>query len=593
MPSKPCKQMSRFHSLMVRSLALVGFLACAAPVHNQIGSPDLDTEVLWQAYWQGDNQKYEEILEGERWESSGSVEAERLWQNFQIKLGRRAELYAEAAQRSAKFPNDPNAQYLFARLQQDPIRLAHQFERLVEKWPIHAWIRLGAAGSQQNLGNFIEAGEHLKQAPSWQDAKEFHHLLSARQAFAQNQTLPWEPIIQDAFEHRNPSALLELQFQARQLDHASMLRLAEAELALRMSTSKDEGARLNVFLERALAEASSEEANDLQVLLSKMDDWATDLELASGWSSASRYHLPFGLGYMLRPEQQPTELSDLLLRNDKALLIGSALFQKPRLLVLSDVRRIEIRWPGSTQPVELLLAQKGQSSDGTFFAGAALFHGFYARRDISDQVARRARPQLERIKPADLRLDQPIQPIEDPGFSPPGRLPEDLDLPLRLRSQTLNGQWDKIEEINWQGLLLHEAGHLPDILPWTEGSGSLWRGLKRGIFSWIQDGMFLGEWEYRAQLRALSSGKGMRWTLADIVETARSPEAPYFKPYRRLLSDLVFLARRQGMPELASWHLIDDESLRALAITLCKQEGIEPMPKEGVQALWQQVDSLQ
>jgi hypothetical protein len=73
MPSKPCKQMSRFHSLMVRSLALVGFLACAAPVHNQIGSPDLDTEVLWQAYWQGDNQKYEEILEGERWESSGSV----------------------------------------------------------------------------------------------------------------------------------------------------------------------------------------------------------------------------------------------------------------------------------------------------------------------------------------------------------------------------------------------------------------------------------------------------------------------------------------------------------------------------------------
>jgi hypothetical protein len=117
--------------------------------------------------------------------------------------------------------------------------------------------------------------------------------------------------------------------------------------------------------------------------------------------------------------------------------------------------------------------------------------------------------------------------------------------------------------------------------------------LKRGIYSWIQDGMILGEWEYRAQLRALSSGKGIRWAIADIVEIARSPEAPYFKPYRRLLTDLVFLARRQGLPELASWHLIGDEVFLQLALTLCKRRGIQPIPTEGVQILLEQVDPVQ
>ncbi len=573
--------------------ASLSALACVSTPITWDHPTDFDSAALWPLHWQKDFDAYRSHLEEAAWEQSGSIEAERYRQSYFIQRGHRVKEYLRADERAKQFPNDPDAQYLRARLLQDPVRLKGEFQKLAQRWPKHAWIQLGAAGSLQNIGRYREAAAHLNAAPDWPDAREFRMLVSARQALAFNHSEPWLPLMQLAFEQGNPDALYEVQQLAIQKQNAQLQQLCRSEIELRQGVGKEEGQRLQRLLNRALAEMQSERVADVAELLAKMDHWAELLQLPTGWSDAKRYRLPGGLGMLVPPETQAAEWSQLLDRHQTALMIGESVTTEPAMLVLYDVERHQLTWPGLEQPIEVVLAESGESNQQTYFAGAALFRGFYARRDLSDALAAGISSQLQRVFDEGGRLEQlstKLGPSKtqsmDRGNQDVGRLPEDLDLSLRIRlHSTREGAQEgsealrkQVEVLEWKQLLLHEAGHLPDVLPWTKNDGNLWSALAMGIRSLMRDGMLLGEWEYRAQLRALVHSDAPGWAFAEIVEIARTPQHPYHKPYRRLLADLWRIGQQQQMPDLPDWIRLDAEITR-VGEKLMMEHGMKPMPR--------------
>ena len=103
--------------------------------------------------------------------------------------------------------------------------------------------------------------------------------------------------------------------------------------------------------------------------------------------------------------------------------------------------------------------------------------------------------------------------------------------------------------------------------------------ITRALGSWLQDGWLLSEWEYRAQLRALAEPGQPRLLLAQIVETAQDPGAPYYRPYRRLLKDLVQANRAAGGLPLAQWHQWSDAQIRGQALALLASQSMDPLPE--------------
>lgn len=587
--------------------------ACASSPQLWQPPADFDSAPLWAMHWQQDESATKLALESATWEQSGSIEGERYRQAYAIQRGQRLPEYQHADQRVKRQPNDPAAQYLRARLLQDPIRLSGEFQRLAQRWPNHAWIQLGAAGSLQNIGKFRQAARHLQAAPDWPDAREFRLLVTARQLLGQNHSEPWLPLMDLAFLQGSPDALYEVQQYATQKQNATLQRLCRAEIDLRQGADAEEGERLRVLLNRALAELNSERIQDVDELLQKMEVWAELLNLPQGWSKARRYRLPGGFGVLVPPESSNKEWAQLLERHQTALMIGESVATEPAMLVLHDVDRRNLKWPGLEQPIELVLAQSGESNQQTYFAGAALFRGFYARHDLSNALADNISNRLQRLhdhgitaqdafqvlNPFDVKV-QNFQGIEqalteemDRGHQDVGRLPEDLDLPLRIRlAETWQAaeQGEKalratVREMEWRQLLLHESGHLPDVLPWTQDVGNIWKALGMGLKSLMRDGMLLGEWEYRAQLRALAAGGMARWTLAETVEIARTPQHPYFKPYRRLLADLWRISQLNRYPDLPDWVDLKNAEIASLAEQLMAQQGLSALPDDYVEQL--------
>ncbi len=581
--------MQSARTLLLQSGWLILLLCgCASPSHLWQPPADFEPAELWQAHWQNDDTAYAQILDQARWENSGSVEAERYRQNWAIHKGQRAIEYQRAAQRALAEPNNPAVQYLYARLYQDPQRLAAEFERLAERWPNFAWIRLGAAGSLMNLGQTHAAKQHLTAAKDWADARSFANAVRSRFAVATGAKEPWRTLMEDAFECANPDALYQIQSLALQHDQSSLAQLCQREISLQRAVGQSEEQRLTALLERGVVELQAQRSDSFEAFLRSMDTWAEQLNLPGQWQTAARYQLPAGLGQLLKPESQATAWSQLLADHHYAIVLGQSFGQSARLLILNGVQRLHIQWPGMDLPLEIHLAKSGSSSDRTAFAGAALFRGFYARRDLSDQLGEQIAVQQNRA--SELNLDTQIVIQPDRGYLDVGRLPEDVDLPLRLRAQSM--QSNTATELQWISLLLHESGHLPDILPWIQQRGDLLEAVHTALYSLLQDSMLLGDWEYRAQLRAMASGHQPRWALAETVETARSPMAPYYRPYRRLLTDLVQVARQENLPALANWHLLSDVELSALARRLLEQKKITQLPAEYVADLIQQVDSL-
>jgi hypothetical protein len=552
---------------------------------------DFDTEALWKAQWLDKQTEVEALLHQARWELSSSIEGERYWQNHQLAHGRRGFLQAEAQGRAAAQPENPDFQYLQARLLSDPIALQIQFEVLAMRWPHHAWIRLGAAGSNQNIGNWTRARTHLRSAPDWPDAREFRHLLEAKQAQAEGAKQAWTLLADDALRDGSPAALDEFRRLATRARDLNQVRRAEAEKALRVAAvdTLSEKERLLILLERGLAELACEPKVKIGQLTAQLDGWSAHLNLPPFWVEAPRYQLPFAVGQLIAPESDQGPLTTFLAKNDLFVMLGSSIATSANLLVLQGVQRHKIAWPGLDKPLEIAVCDSGQGTGNAWVSGGAIFRGFYARRDLSDRLAISLQRSASRLKPETLaEFDQIVAPVAD--FGPPGSLPEDQDLALRLRAGLLQKQSTRASQWEWQALLLHEAGHLPDVLPWTQGKAPVAQAIWWAFRSWMQDGMVLGEWEYRAQLRALASGETVVWSLANVVQTAQRPDFPYYQPYRRLLRDLVHQARKLELPELPNWHRLSPVQITQLARALCQQAEIELLPASVISELLLQLD---
>ena len=589
---------------LVRLAVAVCFLFCIGACANTppLWQPtaDYDSAPLWKLHWNQETEARRKLLNDAAWEQSGSIEAERYRQADAIQRGQRLAEYRRADVRVQQQPNNPSAHYLRARLLQDPVRLSSEFQQLAKRWPNHAWIQLGAAGSLQNIGKYRLAAAHLRAAPDWPDAREFRLLVTARQLLGQNHDEPWLPLMDLAFIHGSPDALYEVQQYAMQKQNFALQRLCRAELDLRQGANEEESERLQHLIQRALRELESERIADVAELLNKMEGWSELLQLPRGWSKAKRYRLPGGLGMLVPPESGDDECLELLARHNTALMIGESVTTEPTLLALYEVERRLLEWPGESRPVELVLAGSGDSSQDAYFPGAALFRGFYARRDLSERQADGIAAQLQRlhdngVQKEDLYSTGASMTEEmDRGHQSPGRLAEDFDLPIRLR---LLATWDvaqlgedaleqRVKELEWQHLLLHEAGHLPDVLPWTRSEGGLLSAIKMGFQSLLRDGMLLGEWEYRAQLCALASSPNPHWALAEIVEVARTPQHPYYKPYRRLLADLIRAADSDKLfSELPKWIENDAVELQRLARAAMEPLSMKPLPSDFVKQL--------
>jgi hypothetical protein len=565
-------------------LLLASVAACQSTASGLRAPADYAPHPLWEAIWQGDRTSATELALAASWQATGSIEGERYRQAELLAQGRRAELLIEAEQRLNANPFDPDLAYLQARLLQDPVRLAARFSRLANEFPRHAWIRLGAAGAELQRGELAAARRHLDAAPDWPDARDFRQLVTARLREANGEPKPWSGLIDAALLRGSPAALSELESMARRAGHESVRELAAIDSTLRRIPpatgavapgSATEAAALQLLLRRLRAQLAWQSQLGLGEVLAQLDGWSERLGLPAVWGVTPRYRLPFGAGLLLRPERDTGPLAELLERHERVVLLGWSWLQGTRAVELAGVTRVETAWPGSAHGIEVVLAEEARGDTG-WITGGAIFRGFFVRRDLTRRIAFSLARRLDRVEARAL-------PEGWSGSAGSGAfeaetelaLPEDLDLALRLRARLTQGELDAVLQCEWQALILHEAGHLPDVLPWANDQGPHWLPqLGRALASWFQDGWPLSEWEYRAQLRALATGLQVEWHLAQIVETARDPSQPYYRPYRRLLRDLVMQARASQLPPLAEWDALRRQDLTALARTLARKQGI-------------------
>lgn len=589
-------------------LGLIGLLlavagGCQSSVGELRAPADYSPHPLWEAIWQDDQSRATELALAASWQATGSIEGERYRQAELLAQGRRAELLIEAELRLKTAPFDPDLAYLQARLLQDPERLAARFTRLAAEFPRHAWIRLGAAGAELQRGELAAARRHIEAAPDWPDARDFRQLVSARLLEALGEPKPWRGLLDAAFLRGSPAALTAIEGMARRAGHESLREFASVDRALRRIPpagialapgSVAEADAVQLLLRRLRAQLAFQPELGLGEVLAQLDGWSEHLGLPAVWGITPRYRLPFGSGMLLRPERDAGPLAELLERHRRVVLIGWSWLQGSRAVELAGVTRVETAWPGSARGIEVVLAEEARGNTG-WISGGAVFRGFFVRRDLTRRIAFALARQLGRVEARGLPADW--QHSAGSGVMQADTelaLPEDLDLALRLRAAFTGGELDAVLQAEWQALILHEAGHLPDVLPWANEQGLHWLPqLGRALASWFQDGWLLSEWEYRAQLRALATGLQVEWHLAQIVETARDPSQPYYRPYRRLLRDLVREARASNLPPLAEWQDLSRQELTALAQNLARKQGISLLDEAAANDLLAAVGRLE
>jgi len=566
-------------------LLLLGGAACAIPPAAFEVPADVETGPVWRALARGDGPSARAAAEQIGWEVRRSVEGERLRQAVILPEGRRAELVRQIQEWKKQDSETPSLLYLEARLLQQPRRQDARFRELVRRWPAHAWIQLGAAGLAQSEGRWSEARRHLSAAPDWPDARDFRRLLQARQWAHEGKVDAALALLeQPAFGEGQGDALLEIEALGRQYDRPLAAARARAERNLEaVGSDLDAAMRIDRVAARLLADIRAHRIAGMKELLERLDAWSERAGLPTGWKNHPRYTLPL-VGSLVRPEAESGGPAAAWLKEGRMLLAGVTLLTGPDLLLLRDVRHVEIPWPEQESPLEFVLAGGAEASRPNRTAGGAIFRGFYLRLDLLRESARALQRSVARVDwKAPLFLPDP------PGLA--GGLPEDYDLPLRLRARLLAAEGADPFRLEIEQTLHHEAGHLPDVLDiLPEGPGvlkvvglALHSLLVEDVLAWI---------EYRAELRGLAATPRPGWMLADIVERAREDSGTYGKAYARLLGDLLREARGRKLPPLALWDRLDPATLTELAVAVCNRRQIDLLPQEGVLALRRGLENM-
>lgn len=556
--------------------AVAGVLALAACATAPSGDtpPDVDLSPVWRAMDHGDLQAALDAAEAVGWERARSVEGERARQDLLVRQGRRSEAAASAARwRSAEAgARSPELAYLEARLLQRPERLWSRLEELARRWPRHPWIRLALAAQAQQVGQWEDARRHLEAAADRGDARAFRNLVLARQLARERRAGEALELLEPAaFAGGERDALLEYYRIAAGAGRADAARRAAAELELR-ALRADAPARLRMesVAARLAAELRWRPGSSLEELLEALDDLCRRGGAPGGWLSHPRHGVA-PVGELVRPEVASGGPAAAWAAEGLLPLLGSAIVHGTDFLLLKDARRCAIPWPGEAEPVEAVLAESAVGARPNDLPGGALFRGFYVRLDLVRRSAEALAGEA-----AAARLPDPFR--LPPGAAEDGPwIPEDWDLPLRLRARCLAEPGADAARLELQHVFFHEAGHLPEVLDLVgtgaRGASNLWAFLA----SLVRYGHPLRWLEERAEARALAAAPDPRWVLAEVVQRSRSPGDPYRRPYEKLLRSLVLEARARGLPELPLWHELDAGALRGLGAAACRRGGFEPL----------------
>ena len=203
-----------------------------------------------------------------------------------------------------------------------------------------------------------------------------------------------------------------------------------------------------------------------------------------------------------------------------------------------------------------------------------MLRGFYLRLDEAQANAERVQRRLQGFTPR--------RPV--PELTPDGGPLAAWDLDQRLYLLE-SEQGLAPPQAALLALAVHEAGHLPETIPWTRLGVPVFGLLPKFLGSMFDYGDPVLWLEYRAQARALASGRATRWLLAELVYRSLEPRDPYHGPYRRLLEDLLEHGTAEGLPHLSQWNAVEPQRIAELAADLCHDQGIELLPEAGLAAL--------
>ena len=550
----------------------------------------VDLDAVQLLLWAGEDDFALALLEAQRWEWTGSVAAERRWQDLVRRAGREDLVAAALLRLRENFPGlDPDLDYLEARMLEDGPTRARRFEQLHRRWPDHPWIRLGHAATSQVMGRWRRAETLLETPVEGDEAEAFRRALLARQEFQAGSGRGAFSLLEDgAFVEGEELALYTYLDLAERVGDGRRYRRAAAELALREAAQADplDAVRIDLAMERYYAEQPWLRQRDLQERLVLLDEYCRRAGAPSGWSEQPRYEMA-GFATLVQPEAVSGDVASRWLAAGRFLLAGEAVGRGVEIHLLTDTTSFRLPWPGEEQEVTVVLARGRAEARQRIAQGGTVFRGFYLRLDsLADGVrVLERRLQDRRLPPAD-------------ATRPPAGLadPDDLEsrgLPDRLRLLVLEESGTSIAAQEVWHLAVHEAGHLGEILPWLNDGLPLLELLPRFLGSQADFDDPLLWLEERAELRALAASADPRWAIAEVVERAQDPRAPYHGPYRRILRDLLRQARAAEGPALADWDLVEPVTLAGWIEAALEEEGIEPIPAAGLDRLRQRLEELQ
>lgn len=572
-------------SLLLLFLSLLGLGSCASTAAKSDWDEvaDVDLQPFWEALWARDWQRAQELSEQIGWDAAGSIEGERWRQWILLRQGKRGQLLQELRQWQELEPQEnPHLAYLEARLLQVPERIEERFYELADRYPQHTWIRLGAASVAQSAGAWDDAGELLSDTPMWPDARDFFLRLKAQQLAHLKQVDAALALLKpEAFDGGNKDLLEVYSDIANDHGMEAAFRRARAEIRLRsMSSEATDRERIDRVMDRILTELRFIPEIQFEAAVAFLDDLSTRYKLPSGWSQLPRYDVA-GLAELIQPEKSSGSPADWWAERQRMLLAGYAPLHGIEFLYLQNARRRKLRWPGTKQNVEIVLAQKAYSNKNNLAVGGTVFRGFYLRLDYAEAIANAIESSI-----VDVQVEEFAQGTESlPWDNDEDLIPEDWDLPLRIRAQRLQRDNANALDLVLVDVAVHESGHFPEILGWLPDGPSIFTLLPRMLWSLLTEGDPTAWLEFRAQARALAATPEVHWALADIVERSRGYRDKYQIAYSKLLRLLLDEAERRELPPLPYWDQLPAETLRELARAVCVQEGIETLPHDKVEKI--------
>ncbi len=568
-PAPTCAAARRRVGLLAAALLVLP--ACAsAPAPPPPAEPVVELDAVEALLWRGEVDAALARLEELAWVRTGSVAAERLRQDLLLERGGRARLRRELA---AADPGERVAdlRYLRARLIEDPLVRHRALVRGHLDHPNHPWLGLGAAAGALALGEAEAARRLLAETPRSEASDPFRRLVAARlHAREHRPRLAFAALAEDALEAGRRDALSTLLALARDAGDARWEERARAEIGLRRAAGDDDlGGRLDRVLLRLEAEAPWLRDASLDQVLDRLDRWCAVADVPGGLAATPRYRVG-GFAELLRPELAASAWARAWAEAGRFLLLGWDVRRGPSWLYLRDAVVHPLALGDDRPPVELVLAAEGWSHGQADVMGGAPFHGLFLRLDRVRLSASRAAARLARVEP-ELLLEREAPP---PDAEAGPLAADELALRLRLALRAEGADFDALE---LETLLLHEVAHLPESLEWSRSGVPVVALLPAVARSWLlfrDPVLFLEE---RAMLRALASGRRVRWQLADLCDRAFHPGDAYFRPARRLLADLAALGAERGLPPLRDWDRVAPKRIAAVAAALLRRRGLEPL----------------